>query len=258
MTTPETDMTDTVPVEQGDIDRAEKWRGILEYHVDFEGDAIADLARDYAEHRLAFAAQPPADTPSGDAIDWKQRAQKAERELLFARQDLEIEQHYAEPLAEHVAATMDDAALARPADTPSGDAETALIALTHAIYDAENTSRLAERPEEVAEYRHRAEAVARWLEAHGYVIRPAAGLDAETRKAIIEETIDQLGWPEIHAFQDELRKGQDIREDAGGFMLRAIKALLGIRRDDQVTTYQQAARALVAEARALKEHSDDQ
>ena len=71
-------------------------------------------------------------------------------------------------------------------------------------------------------------------------------------RAALEEAIDRMGWPEIHAFQDELRKGQDIREDAGGFMLRAIKALFGIKPTDPVTTYQQAARALVDAA--LKEN----
>jgi hypothetical protein len=71
-------------------------------------------------------------------------------------------------------------------------------------------------------------------------------------RAALEEAIDRMGWPEIHAFQDELRKGQDVREDAGGFMLRAIKALFGIKPTDPVTTYQQAARALVDAA--LKEN----
>lgn len=71
-------------------------------------------------------------------------------------------------------------------------------------------------------------------------------------RAALEAAIDRMGWPEIHAFQDELRKGQDVREDAGGFMLRAIKALFGITPTDPVTTYQQAARALVDAA--LKEN----
>jgi len=66
-----------------------------------------------------------------------------------------------------------------------------------------------------------------------------------SEKQILEAAIDRMGWPEIHAFQDELRKGQDMREDAGGFMIRAIKALFGIRRDDPIVTYQDAARAMV-------------
>jgi hypothetical protein len=58
---------------------------------------------------------------------------------------------------------------------------------------------------------------------------------------------DHLGWPDIHRFQDELRRGQGVREDAGGFMLRAIMALFG-KRPDPVETYQEAARRLLKEA----------
>lgn len=72
-----------------------------------------------------------------------------------------------------------------------------------------------------------------------------AGIDA-----VIEARIDTLGWPEIHAFNAERRKGQDIYEDAGGFMLRAIKALFRIKPRDPVLTYRDAARAFVAGAAA--------
>lgn len=61
----------------------------------------------------------------------------------------------------------------------------------------------------------------------------------------IAAAIDRIGWPEIHRFQDELRKGQSYDEDAGGFMLRAIARLFRIRRRrDPVVTHQDAARAL--------------
>lgn len=62
---------------------------------------------------------------------------------------------------------------------------------------------------------------------------------------LLEQAIDRMGWPEIHAFNERL--SQDVYEDAGGFMLRKIKRLFGIRRDP-ILTYQDAARALVAKA----------
>ena len=54
---------------------------------------------------------------------------------------------------------------------------------------------------------------------------------------------DHLGWPDIRRFQDELRKGQGVREDGGGFFIRAIMALLG-KRHDPVETHQQAVRRM--------------
>jgi len=74
------------------------------------------------------------------------------------------------------------------------------------------------------------------------------GFDPGREREVLERAIDRMGWPEIHAFQEECRKGQDIYEDAGGYLIRCIKALFGIRRRDPVTTYQDAARALVAKA----------
>ena len=58
---------------------------------------------------------------------------------------------------------------------------------------------------------------------------------------------DHLGWPDIHRFHDELNRGQGIREDGGGFFVRAIMALLG-KKPDPVETYQEAARRLLQEA----------
>lgn len=67
---------------------------------------------------------------------------------------------------------------------------------------------------------------------------------------VLERAIDRMGWSEIHAFQNELRKGQDVREDGGGFMIRAIKALFGVKRGDPVENYQQAARRMIDTALA--------
>lgn len=66
---------------------------------------------------------------------------------------------------------------------------------------------------------------------------------------MLEAAIDRMGWNEIHAFNAELRRGQSIYEDAGGYFMRCIKALFGIKPQNEVVTYQQAARALVEQAR---------
>ena len=58
---------------------------------------------------------------------------------------------------------------------------------------------------------------------------------------------DHLGWPDIRRFQAELACGQGVREDGGGFFLRAIMALFG-KKPDPVETYQEAARRLLKEA----------
>jgi hypothetical protein len=72
-----------------------------------------------------------------------------------------------------------------------------------------------------------------------------AALD-ENEDDALERAIDRMGWAEINAFNE--RAYQDVYEDAGGFLLRKIKRLFGIRRDP-VLTYQDAARAMVEEAR---------
>ena len=69
--------------------------------------------------------------------------------------------------------------------------------------------------------------------------------DARAREAL-ERAVDDMGWPEILSFEAELRKGQGVREDAGGFMLRAIKALFGLK-PDTVETYRDAMRAMLKE-----------
>jgi hypothetical protein len=67
-----------------------------------------------------------------------------------------------------------------------------------------------------------------------------------TERSLLEAAVDRMGWPEIHAFQNELRKGQDYREDAGGFMMRAIRRLFGLPApQEDVVNYQQAAKAMI-------------
>ena len=58
---------------------------------------------------------------------------------------------------------------------------------------------------------------------------------------------DHLGWPDIRRFQAELARGQGVREDGGGFLIRAIMALFR-KRPDPVETYQEAAKRLLKEA----------
>ena len=56
---------------------------------------------------------------------------------------------------------------------------------------------------------------------------------------------DDLGWEDIGRFNAEMRKGQSIYEDAGGFLVRGIMALFGKQSDHEVMTYQRAAKALL-------------
>ncbi len=72
--------------------------------------------------------------------------------------------------------------------------------------------------------------------------------EGATEQEALQRAIDRMGWAEINAFHAELRRGQDIYEDAGGFFMRAIRALFGIKPTDPVTNYQDAARALVEAA----------
>ena len=68
-------------------------------------------------------------------------------------------------------------------------------------------------------------------------------LVTELLNSAVEAAIDRMGWPEINAYHAELQRGQDVREDAGGYFIRAIKALFGIKGPDEIVTYQEAARA---------------
>lgn len=76
------------------------------------------------------------------------------------------------------------------------------------------------------------------------------GISTEAVEHILDVLVDEIGWDEIHAFQDELAKGQDMREDAGGFFLRAIRALFGKPSRTTVENYRQAVARLLEEARA--------
>ena len=83
----------------------------------------------------------------------------------------------------------------------------------------------------------------------------AAGCDLETARFVARQLGNQgytliraedIHWPHIRAFQDEMRGGQGVREDAGGFWVRCLMALFG-RKPDPVETYQKAAARLLQE-----------
>lgn len=87
------------------------------------------------------------------------------------------------------------------------------------------------------------------VEVVGRVPAPGEPLAPGDELALMERAIDRMGWPEIRAFEAELDRGQDVHEDAGGFMLRAIRALFGLPSPKaSVLTYQAAARSMVRRA----------
>jgi len=66
---------------------------------------------------------------------------------------------------------------------------------------------------------------------------------------VLEAAIDEMGWTEIDAYYDERRKGQSIYEDAGGYMLRCLGRLFGVKPKDEIINYQQAAKAMIETAK---------
>jgi hypothetical protein len=94
-----------------------------------------------------------------------------------------------------------------------------------------------------------AEAEQLGIDYQGLYVRNGEAITMSQAEAL-EDAVERMGWPEIHAFQNELRKGQDYREDAGGFMMRAIRRLFGLPAPaETVVTYQEAARAMVAHSK---------
>jgi hypothetical protein len=85
-------------------------------------------------------------------------------------------------------------------------------------------------------------------EARAFLAVQIAEAIEQSERDALERAVDRMGWPEIHAFRAELHMGQGVREDAGGYFMRAIRALLGIRPRDPVLTYRTAARALIERA----------
>lgn len=74
----------------------------------------------------------------------------------------------------------------------------------------------------------------------------ATCLPTEKVKQVLEAYTDNLGWDQLHKYHEELRRGQCVYEDAGGYFIRAIKALFGCKiRRDELETYQEATRRLI-------------
>jgi len=73
---------------------------------------------------------------------------------------------------------------------------------------------------------------------------------AKSERQVLCEALGRIGWDEIKAFKDELRKGQSVYEDAGGYFNRAISRLFGIAPRNEVVTYRQAAQKLIDELTA--------
>lgn len=72
-------------------------------------------------------------------------------------------------------------------------------------------------------------------------------------RAALEAAVDQMGWPEIHAYQAEMRRGQSIYEDAGGYFMRGLRRLFGLPQiDEEIITHQKAARAMIEAAQETK------
>lgn len=72
-----------------------------------------------------------------------------------------------------------------------------------------------------------------------------AAIEGVENNLHLEQAIDRMGWPEIDAFFVELRKGQGVYEDGGGYFIRAIKRLFGLKPVDDVLTYKEAAKKLL-------------
>ncbi len=68
----------------------------------------------------------------------------------------------------------------------------------------------------------------------------------KSERQILFEAVDRMGWKEIRAFQEELKKGQSIHEDAGGYFMRCYKRLFGIAPREEVITYKGAMKAMIA------------
>ena len=60
--------------------------------------------------------------------------------------------------------------------------------------------------------------------------RARIGAVSDAELSAMERAIERMGWPEIHGFEAELFRGQDIHEDAGGYLMRAIPRCSACRR----------------------------
>jgi len=74
--------------------------------------------------------------------------------------------------------------------------------------------------------------------------------------AVISSLISHMGWEQVTAFQNEMRRGQ-LYEDAGGYFIRAIGKLFGSRaRYDELDIWKRAASAAVSPTPASARSED--
>ena len=74
------------------------------------------------------------------------------------------------------------------------------------------------------------------------------GVSPEICQEIIDATIDEMGWPEIDAYNKEWRRGQQY-DDVGGYFMRCIGRLFGARHKyDELPCYKEAMKAMIKEA----------
>lgn len=82
----------------------------------------------------------------------------------------------------------------------------------------------------------------------------AAGCDPDTATFVARQlrrngwylvNPDELNRDDIRRFETTLQGGQSVLEDANGFMIRAIRALLRMGEPSPVVTYREAAKAML-------------
>jgi len=87
-----------------------------------------------------------------------------------------------------------------------------------------------------------------WQGSNKYIAVKIAESIEEAESKACERAIDRMGWDEINAFNAEFHTGQSVYEDAGGYFLRALGRLFGVKPCNEVVSYQNAARAILKTA----------
>lgn len=91
----------------------------------------------------------------------------------------------------------------------------------------------------------------------------AAGVDVISARVVARKLRDRgyylvrpddLDWDDIHRYRREISKGQGILEDAGGYIIRTLKALMRIDVEDrEVLDHRRAVKAMLEEAATPEE-----
>jgi len=92
-----------------------------------------------------------------------------------------------------------------------------------------------------------------FLEAHpnarAFVAVQIAEAIEDAELWAVERAISKMGWPEIKAYENELRNGQQD-DDAGGYFIRCLSRLFGVKRPLRAASelYRSGMRAMVNKA----------